>query len=170
MLKPVSPTEVRDLLRNGARLVDIREPDEYESVHVEGAEPLPLSLARYMRPAPSTPEKPVIFTCHSGNRVGQNERMLEDLAGGPAYKMVGGTDGWISAALPVRRGMKYSLERQVRIAAGSLVFLGTLCGIVIHPAFLAVPLFVGGGLVFAGLTGFCGLGELLKKLPWNVRV
>lgn len=43
-------------------------------------------------------------------------------------------------------------------------------GIVIHPAFLAVPLFVGGGLVFAGLTGFCGLGELLKKLPWNVRV
>ena len=37
MLKPVSPTEVRDLLRNGARLVDIREPDEYESVHVEGA-------------------------------------------------------------------------------------------------------------------------------------
>lgn len=90
MLKPVSPTEVRDLLRNGARLVDIREPDEYESVHVEGAEPLPLSLARYMRPAPSTPEKPVIFTCHSGNRVGQNEHMLEDLAGGPAYKMVGG--------------------------------------------------------------------------------
>ncbi|MEF2807276.1 MAG: rhodanese-like domain-containing protein, partial [Desulfovibrio sp.] len=131
MLKPVSPTEVRDLLRNGARLVDIREPDEYESVHVEGAEPLPLSLARYMRPAPSTPEKPVIFTCHSGNRVGQNERMLEDLAGGPAYKMVGGMDGWISAALPVRRGIKYSLERQVRIAAGSLVFLGTLCGIVI---------------------------------------
>ena len=170
MLKPVSPTEVRDLLRNGARLVDIREPDEYESVHVEGAEPLPLSLARYMRPAPSTPEKPVIFTCHSGNRVGQNERMLEDLAGGPAYKMVGGMDGWISAALPVRRGMKYSLDRQVRIAAGSLVFLGTLGGIVIHPAFLAVPLFVGGGLVFAGLTGFCGLGELLKKLPWNVRV
>ena len=102
--------------------------------------------------------------------MGQNEHMLEDLAGGPAYKMVGGMDGWISAALPVRRGMKYSLERQVRIAAGSLVFLGTLCGVVIHPAFLAVPLFVGGGLVFAGLTGFCGLGELLKKLPWNVRV
>ena len=79
--------------------------------------------------------------------------------------MVGGMDGWISAALPTcARGMKYSLERQVRIAAGSLVFLGTLCGVVIHPAFLAVPLFVGGGLVFAGLTGFCGLGELLKKL------
>lgn len=86
MLKPVSPTEVRDLLRNGARLVDIREPDEYESVHVEGAEPLPLSLARYMRPAPSTPEKPVIFTCHSGNRVGQNEHMLEDLAGAPLIR------------------------------------------------------------------------------------
>ena len=29
--------------------------------------------------------------------------------------------------------------------------------------------FVGGGLVFAGVTDFCGMGLLLAKLPWNKR-
>lgn len=170
MLTPLAPTDARDLLKKGARLVDIREPDEFESVHVEGAEPVPLSLARYEHIAPSTPGNPIIFTCHSGNRVGQNERLLEEMAQGPAYKLQGGMEAWINKALPVRRGLKYSLERQVRMAAGSFVFLGTLCGIAIHPAFLIVPLFVGGGLVFAGVTGFCGLGELMKRMSWNRKI
>ena len=39
----------------------------------------------------------------------------------------GGTDAWAQSQLPVARGKKaISLERQVRIAAGSLVLLGAL--------------------------------------------
>lgn len=63
-----------------------------------------------------------------------------------------------------------SLERQVRIAAGSLVFIGVALGWFVHRGFFAVPAFVGAGLVFAGLTDFCGMGLLLAKMPWNRRL
>jgi hypothetical protein len=60
-----------------------------------------------------------------------------------------------------------SLERQVRIAAGSLVVLGTVLGAFVHPAFLGLPAFVGAGLIFAGVTDTCGMGMLLARMPWN---
>ena len=60
-----------------------------------------------------------------------------------------------------------SLERQVRIAAGSLVLAGTILGWWAHPIFLAIPAFVGAGLVMAGITDYCGMGLLLARCPWN---
>jgi len=30
--------------------------------------------------------------------------------------------------------------------------------------------FVGAGLVFAGISDFCGIGLLLAKMPWNKRI
>jgi hypothetical protein len=62
-----------------------------------------------------------------------------------------------------------SLERQVRIAAGALVLAGCGLGLTVHPAFYGLSAFVGGGLVFAGVTDFCGMGLLLARMPWNQR-
>ena len=62
-----------------------------------------------------------------------------------------------------------SLERQVRIAAGALVLAGVLLGYFVHPAFIGLSAFVGAGLVFAGITDWCGMGLLLAKCPWNKR-
>jgi len=84
----------------------------------------------------------------------------------------GGTAAWIAAGLPVMRpgGRTISLERQVRIVAGSLVLIGSLLAWIVHPAFIGIPLFIGSGLVFAGVTDFCGMGILLSKMPWNQHV
>jgi hypothetical protein len=60
-----------------------------------------------------------------------------------------------------------ALDRQVRIAAGALVLLGVGLSLWVHPAFVALSAFVGGGLVFAGITGTCGMAMLLAKMPWN---
>ncbi len=60
-----------------------------------------------------------------------------------------------------------SLERQVRIGAGSLVLLGIVLGTILHPGVYALAAFVGAGLVFAGITDWCGMGLLLAKMPWN---
>jgi len=57
----------------------------------------------------------------------------------------------------------------VRIAAGSLVLLGAILAWTLHPAFVAVPAFVGAGLMFAGITDTCGMAMLLGKMPWNRR-
>jgi Protein of unknown function (DUF2892). len=58
-------------------------------------------------------------------------------------------------------------ERQVRIAAGALVVIGALLGLLVHSGFFAIPIFVGSGLVFAGITDTCGMGMMLARMPWN---
>jgi rhodanese-related sulfurtransferase len=60
-----------------------------------------------------------------------------------------------------------SLERQVRIAAGALVLLGVLLAYFVNPVSMGLSAFVGAGLIFAGITGWCGMGLPLAKFPWN---
>lgn len=59
------------------------------------------------------------------------------------------------------------LMRQVQIAAGSMVVLGVVLGVLVAGPFYILSAFVGAGLVFAGLTGTCGLASLLRRMPWN---
>ncbi|MCE0521452.1 MAG: rhodanese family protein, partial [Methylacidiphilales bacterium] len=88
-----------------------------------------------------------------------------------AVVVEGGTLAWIDAGLPVNRGTTkvISLERQVRIVAGSLVLTGVLLAIFVHPYFIGLSAFVGAGLIFAGITDWCGMGLLLARLPWNAK-
>ena len=80
----------------------------------------------------------------------------------------GGTLALAEQGLPVVRGKKtISLERQVRIAAGSLVFIGSILGGLVNPLWFLLSGFVGAGLVFAGITDTCGMAMLLAKMPWN---
>ena len=60
-----------------------------------------------------------------------------------------------------------SIERQVRIAAGSLVVLGVILSTTLNPAFIYLSAFVGAGLAFAGITNTCMMGLMLAKMPWN---
>ena len=77
---------------------------------------------------------------------------------------------WEAEGLPLNRGRKMmSLERQVRIAAGALVFTGALLGYFVNPAWIALSGFVGAGLIFAGITDTCGMGMLIARMPWNNR-
>ena len=78
------------------------------------------------------------------------------------------TDAWLAAGKDVVRGKAgMDLERQVRIAAGALVLVGTLLSLFVHPALIGLAIFVGAGLVFAGISNFCGMGLLLARMPWN---
>jgi hypothetical protein len=67
------------------------------------------------------------------------------------------------------RRQPIEVQRQVQIGAGSLAFLGTALGVFVSPWFFVVPAFVGAGLVMAGVTGFCGMANLLMRAPWNRR-
>ena len=85
------------------------------------------------------------------------------------YSIEGGTAAWEKMGLPVERGGSrvIALERQVRIAAGALVVLGVVLAWTIHRAFLALPGLVGAGLIFAGISDYCGMAMVLAKMPWN---
>ena len=67
-----------------------------------------------------------------------------------------------------RSGRKVmSLERQVRICAGGLVVLGAVLGHYVDPVWHVLSAFIGGGLVFSGITDTCGMAMMLAKMPWN---
>ena len=169
----ISPAELQTLLEAQPDLavLDVRTPVEFAEVHVPQARNVPLdalptgslSLAK---------DRPVYLLCRSGQRATRAAEQLARAGFNQPVVVAGGTLAWLDAKLPVTRGASrvISLERQVRIAAGSLVLVGAVFGWLVHPAFFGLSAFVGAGLVFAGITDFCGMGLLLAKLPWNRRV
>jgi rhodanese-related sulfurtransferase len=162
----ILPSEaVKEL--NSAMIIDVRSPAEFETVHVSSAINIPLESLNEDSLKVVAGSKKLMFICQSGTRGGKAAALASKF-GLASSNIKGGTSAWESAGLPVHRGMKsVSLERQVRICAGALVALGTLGAIFYSTVFLTVPLFVGCGLVFAGLTDSCAMGMLLAKMPWN---
>jgi rhodanese-related sulfurtransferase len=169
----ISPAELEALRRQGrpVDLIDVRTPAEYREVHAEPARLGPLDgldPKAVMAARNGTEEEPLYMICRSGGRGRQACELFHAAGFTNVVNVEGGTLAWERAGLPVVRGKRtVSLERQVRIAAGSLVVVGTVLGAFVHPVFLALPAFVGAGLIFAGVTDTCGMGMLLARMPWN---
>jgi Protein of unknown function (DUF2892) len=112
-----------------------------------------------------------IFHCRSGARTRSNAAHLATKVDDSCEVCLleGGLDAWRKAGLPtvVDRRQPIELQRQVQIGAGGLTLAGTILGLLLSPWFFAVPLFIGAGLLFAGLSGFCGMAVLLQHAPWN---
>ena len=173
-MSSVTPQELARLLQRPSppRVIDVRTRPEFDEVHAEGASNLPLHLLDHAQLESSgvSPTDPLYLLCQTGTRAAQAARHLSDHGFRQVFLVEGGTQAWVAAGLPVVRGRKaVSLERQVRIVAGGLVVLGIALGFLVHPGFYGLALFVGSGLVFAGITDFCGMGLLLARAPWNQR-
>ncbi len=174
-MKTISPKELQGLLSAdpSLALIDVRTPVEFAQVHVGQARNLPLDKLsppqlldgdRHVKL-----ETPVYILCRSGQRATKAAEQLQSEGFKSPVVVEGGTLAWVDAGLPVELGNSnvISLERQVRIGAGSLVLLGVLLAYLVHPYFIGLSAFVGAGLVFAGVTDWCGMGLLLAKAPWN---
>lgn len=170
MLKNITPSDAFAKLQAGeAKLIDIRDTSEYAEVFIPGAHLVPLSIiARHPLQEAGSKPKELIFTCRSGKRTEAAQPQLEKVVDGDAYILEGGLQGWEKAHLPVERlhNAPLPMFRQIQIAAGSLVLLGVVGSALWHP-FFWLSAFVGAGLVFAGISGFCGIGLVLAKMPWN---
>ncbi|WP_439578176.1 rhodanese-like domain-containing protein [Elioraea sp.] len=158
----------RRLDERTAVLIDIRDPDEYAREHIRGARLVPLA-AWDRHDLDAEAGKAVVFTCRGGNRTTANAARLFARAFPEAYLLKGGIEAWKAAGLPVHRDPTAPLElqRQVQIAVGTMILLGFVLAWLVSPWFLALAAFAGAGLVFAGITGFCGMARLLAALPWN---
>lgn len=167
----VDPEDLAARLRAGApiRLLDVRTPGEFASVHVDGSYNVPLdTLGEHGRELRREVDDPVVLLCRSGQRARKAEEALRSAGMERLHVLDGGVSAWEAAGLPVTRGRpRMSLERQVRIAAGGLAAAGGVLALVANPLFALVPAFVGSGLVFAGVTDTCGMAMLLARLPYN---
>jgi rhodanese-related sulfurtransferase len=172
LTQDLGPAELRRRLEAGEplQLVDVREEPEFAAARLAGAQLIPLG-ALQKRAAELDRSRPLVLICRSGKRSGQARETLAQLGFNNLASLTGGLAAWEAAGLPVEKDARapWALERQVRIAAGALVVLGVTLGFFVHPGFYGLSAFVGVGLMFAGITDWCGMGLLLAKAPWNRR-
>jgi rhodanese-related sulfurtransferase len=154
---------------NGPRLIDVRTPGEFDTAHIPGSYNVPLDVLREHREKLRAHlDERVVLVCQSGQRASQAERALA-AAGLPNLRVLnGGIAAWQAAGAPVNRGdrPRWSLERQVRLVAGSIVLVAVLASAVFEPA-KWVAAVIGAGLTFAAISNTCAMGMLLAKLPYN---
>lgn len=172
IIPTIAPVQAKRRLADGsAVLIDIREPMEHAREAIPGAKLSPLStydaqsLARIQgKDAPA-----VIFHCQSGKRTADNAAKLRQCGIPEVYILEGGLSGWKSAGLPtsIDRTKPIEMQRQVQITAGSLVLTGLVLAYLVSPWFIVLSAFVGTGLVFAGVSGWCGMAKVLGAMPWN---
>jgi rhodanese-related sulfurtransferase len=172
-MKTISPVELQTILaaQPSAPVIDVRTPVEFAEVHVPQARSVPLDE---LKPGSLqlAKEQPVYLLCRSGQRATKAAEKFAKEGFTQPVVVAGGTLAWIEANLPVTRSAVkvISLERQVRITAGAIVFTGVILARFVNFNFIWLSGFVGAGLVFAGISDFCGIGLLLAKMPWNKRI
>ena len=151
-----------------ALLIDVREPGEFAAEHIPQAKLMPLSRFDPTNITQDSNQK-IVLQCQSGNRSAKAAQKMFEFGFREVFHLQGGLPTWKAAGYPtqVNRNAPISMFRQVQIVAGSLVFLGTILGAFVSPWFLILSGFVGGGLVFAGITNTCAMAMLLAKLPYN---
>lgn len=169
-IKMVSPKDTRDLLAKDpdARLLDVRSVLEYADSHIKDSINIPIDgLMSKIEELRRQNKKYIVF-CRTGNRSPMAADMLIQSGIHGVKVMEGGMTRWQKERLAVIKGVSgISLERQVRIIAGSLILTGILLSLFLHKAFIAISIFVSCGLIYAGITDNCLMGMLLMKLPYN---
>ncbi len=170
-IETIAPTEIEAERTRGSLLLDVRSAAEFRGGHVRTAIHLPLELVTVAKVAElrgGDAARHVVLLCAAGKRA---TIAAERISGKGLHLLVvsGGTAACVKAGVALDKSSKgvISIERQVRIAAGSMVFTGVILGTFAHPGFYGLSGFVGAGLIFAGVTDWCGMGLLIAKAPWN---
>jgi glyoxylase-like metal-dependent hydrolase (beta-lactamase superfamily II)/rhodanese-related sulfurtransferase len=170
-LRSVSPIQLSQAAGLGSlRILDVRTEGEFAALRIGNSFNVPLDrLDPVSMKATIDPTSEIYCVCQTGTRSQLAAELLRRAGFERVVHVDGGTNAWVAAGLPVERLTRnvVSMERQVRIAAGALILLGVLIGALVHPAGYAFAGLVGVGLIFAGLSNFCGMSLLLAKMPWN---
>lgn len=167
-----SPTLSPQALQQSAEkslLLDVRTPAEFRERHIAGSVLLPITRLNPERVRElARGRSACVVICASGHRASMAASKLRKAGIESVTVLEGGIQAWEDAGMPLLRGKAaISLERQVRIAAGTLVAAGILLAYFVSLAWLILPGFIGCGLVFAGITNTCGMALLLAHMPWN---
>ena len=129
-------------------LVDVRTPGEHRGEKIPNSLNMPLDeLADQARSLENHSD--IVLVCASGTRAKKAREILskENI---PACILEDGMRGWKEAGLPTEKSKTkvISIERQVRIVAGSLAATGGVLALLVNPYWALLSTFVGCGLVF----------------------
>ena len=162
---------LQEVLANGeVHLVDVREQVEFAGGRIAGASLLPLGELE-QRHLELDHSKPIYVMCRTGRRSAEAQKRLNALGFTNVINVAGGFEAWKKEKLPFERDehAPWSIERQVRFTAGTLVLIGVLLAVFVHPYFIVLAGLIGFGLAFTASIDWCGMGILISKMPWNRR-
>jgi len=172
--KRISPTDLLADTNPEHCILDVRTTAEFQTEALANSIHIPLHElnAESLNAALGLRNKPtrrIYLLCLAGRRAEMAADQLQDKIAQELFVIDGGMTAIKQAQIPLQKGQRQvmSLERQVRIAAGFLVFSGVLLGTFVTPSFYALSGLVGAGLMFAGITDTCMMGMLIARMPWN---
>jgi rhodanese-related sulfurtransferase len=103
MFPPAVPSVDPAGVPSGARVLDVREPDEWEAGHIEGALHIPLAeLPGRLGELPddASADEALVVVCRSGNRSGRAVAWLAQ-NGYDAVNLDGGMGAWAASGRPM---------------------------------------------------------------------
>ena len=151
-------------------ILDVRMPMERAEISLDkpflAVELSELDCKKFIESNHLDGKKCLNVLCRTGHRATEACEMFQKSGFENVAVIAGGIDN-AKHCCPIIQSKRMSMERQVRIVAGSLVVFGVILGACVHPAFYILSAFIGTGLVFAGITNWCGMAKLLQYMPWN---
>jgi rhodanese-related sulfurtransferase len=173
-MKNISASEFANLVLSGQQLdlIDVRTPVEFRALHVTIARNVPLDRLdpnEIEAARNGTASEPLYVVCRSGGRSRQACEKLLAAGVNNVINVEGGTMACVSAGAPVVRGKSaIPLNCQVQIITGVTVVAGAVATVLTSNLYwLSLPILMGAGLVFSGLTNTCAMGTMLARMPWN---
>lgn len=149
-------------------LVDVRTPSEFEEAHIHNANNHPLGSLKAGEINFKAGERQILLSCLSGGRC---VKAAAELKGSELElaQLEGSLMGWEAAGYPVVRNTPTGLPliRQVHLTVSIINITAALLALFVNPAWAWVLVGTGAGLFIAGATGYCGMGLMLAKMPWN---
>jgi molybdopterin/thiamine biosynthesis adenylyltransferase/rhodanese-related sulfurtransferase len=123
-IEEVDPARAQEQIeRDGAVLVDVREPHEWDEAHLAGAKLAPMATVteRIAELAPDRSQR-VLLLCRVGNR---SARAADTLTGELGYENVasiaGGIEAWRDAGLPVVEAEGLTPDQRMRYSRHTLL-------------------------------------------------
>jgi rhodanese-related sulfurtransferase len=170
-MNSIDVSEINSYLDKGALLLDVRTKIENKALALDlPCVPIPLSDLSDSSLLPIEKNQTILLLCQSGQRAQKAYELLQKKGYKNLLVIEGGLKNCCDAGLPIRKNETVhmiSLERQVRITAGIFVLIGSLLGLILHTGFFVIPIFIGAGLIFAGVSNWCGMALVLARMPWN---
>lgn len=162
--------EIIDAEKNNSSVdfINVCTPDEYNEKHIAGVRSVPLDeIERHLGEFKN--KNTIYVHCRSGRRgVAAIEKLSAFGVQAELVNVEGGILAWEEAGYGIAKvSSRLSLMRQTFVAVGVLILLAHALAFLTSPIWLVLSLMVGAGLLFAGLTGWCGMTMMLSRMPWN---
>jgi rhodanese-related sulfurtransferase len=100
----VDVKQAQSMSKQGALLLDVREPEEFSAIHAPNAKLIPLGqLSSRLQEIAAYKDKPIVVICRSGRRSAQAVSLLKEAGYSQVSNVSGGILSWEKNGLEVIR-------------------------------------------------------------------